>query len=393
MGNPLRDAVAAILPEVVALRHEFHAHPEVRFEESWTADRVARFLDEAGVAYTRGHAKGTGVVATIQGQGDRTVALRSDMDALEIQEETGAAYASEIPRRMHACGHDGHMACLCGVAKLLNEHRDLLKGTVKLIFQPAEELAAGGRFIVEEGILDDVETAFALHGVPGLPVGSVGIKSGPAFASADFFHIDIQGKGCHGADPGAGVDPIVVASHITTALQSVVSREVNPWDPAVLTVARIEAGFTSNVIPESARMEGTFRALNSTVRDRILEALERITSHVAQAHRATASVQLDGYPYPPLHNDPAMSRFARDTIVEAFGEERLIEPEQPTMGAEDFAFYLNKVPGAILFLGLNPNSGNPRPPLHSPHFDFNDDALPTGIEIMSRLALRFLAQK
>lgn len=386
----MKDAIASLLPEIVALRHELHEHPEVRYEEQWTADRIAGFLDDAGIPYTRGHAKGTGIAALIEGPGERTVLLRADMDALEIQEETGCDYASRIPQRMHACGHDGHMACLCGAAKLLHDRRHSLAGSVKLIFQPAEEQGAGGRHIVEEGLLDDVGAAFALHGWPALPLGTVGIKSGPALASADFFDIDIQGKGCHGADPAAGVDPVVVASHITTALQTVVSREINPWDPAVLTVARIEAGFTANVIPETAHLEGTFRSLREEVRHRIFGAIERIADHVARAHRATASVRLGACPYPPLHNDPEMSRLARDIIIETLGEEHLNEPEFPAMGAEDFAFYLKKVPGAILFLGLNPDPDRPFAPLHNPHFDFNDEALPIGIEIMARLAVRYL---
>ncbi len=388
----MKDAVASVLAEIVALRHELHQHPEIRFEEKWTSARVAQFLDEAGIPYTQGHAKGTGIVARIEGHGDKTVALRADMDALEIQEETGLPYASQIPQRMHACGHDGHTACLCGVAKVLNGQRDSLGGTVKLIFQPAEEQAAGGRFIVEEGLLDDVQAVFALHGWPSLTVGTVGLKSGPAMASADFFRIDIAGKGCHGADPGAGIDPVVVASHITTGLQNIASREINPWDPVVVTVARIQAGTTSNVIPETAFIEGTFRALDEKVRNKVFGAVERIAENTARAHRATAEVSFLGHPYPPLHNDEGMSVFARDTIVDAFGADRLVEPRFPTMGSEDFAFYLQKTPGAILFLGINPSGDSVHAPLHSPLHDFNDDALATGIELMSRLALEFLAK-
>lgn len=385
--------IESLLPEVVALRRELHAHPEIRFEEEWTSDRVARFLNEAGMSYTRGHAKGTGIAATIEGAGSKTVALRADMDALEIQEETGLEYASSIPGRMHACGHDGHTACLCGVAKVLHAQRDRLKGRVKLIFQPAEEQAAGGRFIVEEGLLDDVEAVFALHCWPSFAVGVVGIKSGPAMASADFFRVEVIGKGCHGADPAAGIDPVVVASHITTALQSIVSREISPWDPAVVTVARIQAGTVSNVIPETAVMEGTFRALTREVRHKIFHALERICQLTAKAHRAEAKVSFLGHPYPPLHNDETMSRFARDIVIEKFGEERLTEPAHAVMGAEDFAFYLEKVPGAFLFLGCGSSEPKSSWPLHSPHFNFNDEALPTGMELLSELAIGALERE
>lgn len=389
-NQSVKAAVASLLPEVTALRHELHRHPEIRFEEKWTSDRVAQFLEDAGISHTRGHAKGTGIVATIEGQGDRTVALRADMDALEIEERTGLEYASTIPNRMHACGHDGHSSILCGVAKALNAHRESLQGCVKLIFQPAEELGAGGRYIVEEGILDGVDGVFALHCWPTLRVGTVGFKPGAAMAGADFFNIEIHGKGCHGADPGAGVDPIVIASHITVALQSIVSREIDPWRPAVVTVARIAGGFASNVIPESARLEGTFRAMDERIRQRLHEAIERIAVSTAAAHRAEAKVSFGKDPYPPLHNDPEMTAFARDIVEDIFDQGAARDLKYPTMGAEDFAFYLEKVPGAFLFIGNNPSETEPYPSLHSPHFNFNDDALAPGMEMMCQLAMRFL---
>ncbi len=389
--SALRETISGLMPGIVALRHELHEHPEIRFEEKWTSDRIARFLDELGVSYRRGYCKGTGIVATIEGRGSKTVALRSDMDALEINEETGLPYASRIPNRMHACGHDGHMATLCGAIQTLQQHKDELRGSVRFVFQPAEENAAGGRYMVEEGVLDGVSAAFGMHGWPWLPVGMVAIKEGPAMASADFFRITIVGKGTHGADPGSGVDPIVVASHIVTALQNIVSREVNPWDAAVVTVARIESGFAWNVIPEQAKLEGTFRALNDNVRNHLYDAIRRVAEHTARAHRAEARVEFPGEPYPCLFNDVTMSRFAAGIVRDAFGEESLMQPKYPTMGAEDFAFYLQKVPGSYLWLGVNPSSTQPYPPLHSPRFDFNDDALPVGIEMFSRLALDYLA--
>lgn len=386
----MKDTIQSILPEIIELRHELHTHPEIRFEEHWTSDRISAFLDSCGIEHTRGHARGTGIVATIRGEGSRTVALRSDMDALEIEEETGVSYRSTIPNRMHACGHDGHMANLCGTAKVLQTLRDQLKGNVKLIFQPAEEQAAGGRLIVEEGILDDVDGVFGLHCWPTLPVGQVGVKSGPAMASADFFRITIKGIGCHGADPASGVDPVLIAAHVLTALQSIVTRETNPWDPAVLTVAKVSAGEASNVIPETAIMEGTFRALSHPVRDRIFASIARIAENTARAHNAEASVEFDGEPYPFLNNDPEMSDFVKDMVRQAFGDERLYEPKFAAMTAEDFAYYLQRVPGAFLFLGNNPDPASKYPGLHSPHFDFCDEALPTGIELLSTVALRFL---
>ncbi len=389
--TPLRDSIRNARAELVALRHELHRHPEIRWEERWTSDRIARFLDEIDVPYQRGFARGTGIVATLEGGSGKSVLLRSDMDALEIHEETGLPYASTIPQRMHACGHDGHMATLCGAARTLRENLGLLKGRVRFVFQPAEENAAGGRFMVEEGVTDGVDAAFGLHGWPWLPLGTIAIKEGAAMASADFFRVTITGKGTHAADPASGVDPIVVASHVVTALQSLVSRETNPWDSAVVTVARIESGFAWNVTPERAVLEGTFRALSDRVRDHLLMAIPRVASHVAMAHRAEARTEFPGEPYPPLYNDPEMSEFAAGVIARSVGTDNLVRAEHATMGAEDFAFYLQKVPGAYLWLGVNPNSNEPYPPLHSPRYDFNDDALPIGVEVMSRLAIDFLA--
>ncbi len=389
----LKPAIDAMLPELVALRHELHMHPEIRYEERWTSDRISRFLAAAGVEHERGFARGTGIVATIAGDGDGVVALRADMDALEIHEETGLPYASTISNRMHACGHDGHSSILCGVAKVLQEHRHALKGTVKCVFQPAEEQAAGGKLIVDEGVLDGVHAVFALHCWPTIPVGRVGFKSGATMASADFFRVRVIGKGCHGADPGAGVDPIAVACHITTAMQNIVSREIDPWKSAVVTVARIEGGFASNVIPETAVLEGTFRALDERTRRHLFEAVERIATLTARAHRAEAEVTFGDHPYPPLHNDDRMLAFTRSVTAETFGDASVQDLRYPTMGAEDFAFYLQRVPGAFLFLGNNPSTTEPYPPLHSPRFNFNDDALPIGVEMMANIAVRFLEDR
>ncbi|MBX3177573.1 MAG: amidohydrolase [Candidatus Hydrogenedentes bacterium] len=391
MRAPLLPDIQPLLPELVALRRQLHQHPEIRFEERWTSDRIALFLGDAGIPFTRGHAKGTGIVATIAGRGEKTVALRADMDALEIQEETGLPYASRIPNRMHACGHDGHSTMLCGAARLLWKHRDALNGTVKCIFQPAEEIAAGGRFIVEEGILDGVSAAFALHCWPGIPSGAVAVGAGPVMASADFFRILVKGRGGHGANPGAAVDPIVVAAHIVSALQSIVSRETNPWNAVVVTVARIESGFASNIIPENAIMEGTFRALSPESRAHTMEAIERIASNVARAFRAEARVESEGPGYPVLINDPGAAETARDIAARRLGEARVHPVTHPYMTAEDFAYYLQAVPGAFIFLGNDPPGAADTPSLHSPRFNFNDESIATGIEVLAGTAMDYLA--
>jgi hippurate hydrolase len=386
----LKEQIDAILPEIVKLRHELHTHPEIRFEETWTSKRIIQFLEENSISYTSGHAKGTGIIATIEGQGPKTIGLRSDMDALEIHEKTDLPYASTIPSRMHACGHDGHMANLCGTAKILKTNQDDLKGTVKLIFQPAEEQAAGGRYIVEEGLIDDCDVVFGLHGWPTLSTGTIGVKSGEAMASADFFSIEVTGKGCHGAYPSAGIDPIVIASHITVALQSIVSREVNPWDEAVISIGKISAGEASNVIPEKAILEGTFRTLNEKTRDKIFYAIPRVVEHTAKAYRGEARVNFGSNPYPYLYNDPIQSEFAKNTVRNTFGKDSLNEPSFPSMASEDFAFYLQKKPGAFLFLGVKPVEQSEYPTLHSPYYDFNDDALPVGIELFTNLVHNYL---
>ena len=391
MFAELRETVLEHRDGLVSLRHELHQHPEIRFEEQWTSDRIAAFLTQAGIPHTRGHAKGTGIVATIVGEGgDQTIALRADMDALEIEEQTGLPYASRIPGRMHACGHDGHSAILCGVATVLQRHAARLPGRVKLIFQPAEEQAAGGRYIVEEGILDDVGAVLALHAWPSLEAGTIGIGSGCMMAGADFFRIDVKGRGGHGADPARSVDPIVAGAHIVTALQILVSREVNPWEAAVVTVAEFHAGTTSNIIPETAWMEGTFRSLTAESRTALREGIERIAGHVAQSFRATATLDFGDHAYPPLFNDPGVTAFVRAHLADVLGEEAIVDLHHPFMTAEDFAFYLQKVPGTFLFLGNRPRGVQESAGLHSPYFDFNDDALALGVETLAGLAMRYL---
>ena len=386
MKTDLQKDVEEIIPEIVALRHELHSHPELRFEEHWTSKRIADFLSALDIPYTSGHAGGTGIVAQIDGNASGgMVALRADMDGLEIPEATGMPYASVVKGCMHACGHDGHVACLCGVAKVLARHRDCLPNRVKLIFQPAEELGAGGRRIVEEGVLEGVDAVFALHVWPGLPLGSIGTRPGPLMASADNFSVEIHGRGCHGADPASGVDPVVVAAQIVTALQTIVSRELNPWDAGVVTVGRIESGFATNIIPETALIEGTYRALTPEVRSTISGAIRRLSESIAQAFRATSIVHLAGDGYAALINDPAMVAYAQETVAATLGPEAAITVQAPSMAAEDFAFYLQHTPGALLWIG----AGKDSTPLHNAHFDFPDAVLVPGIETLVNLAWQY----
>ena len=397
MGKPddatqgMLNAIDAIVPDLAALRHELHRHPELRFEEHWTSERVTAFLEAQDIGCVRGCAGGTGVIGLLEGgRPGRVIALRADMDALELTEETGLPYASETPGRMHGCGHDGHMTCLLGAAQVLAAQRERLAGSVKFIFQPGEELGAGGRLIAQEGILDDVDAVFALHAWPGIPAGRVGVKDGAMMAGADWFRIDIQGRGCHGADPAAGVDPVVVAAYITTALQTIISREIDPRQPAVLTVGRIHGGVTTNIIPDTAEMMGTFRTLSGDVRDATAKAIERVATRTAEAFRADVAVTFGHDSYIPLHNDPEMTDFARDAVRDVLGDGALVEITEPSMASEDFAFYLAKAPGSYLRLGIGVAGEENAIPLHSPRFDFNDAAIPTGVAVFASLAGRFL---
>jgi len=390
MNTRFSASIARHLPDLMALRRELHTHPEIAFEEQWTSARLAAFLEASGIAVERGLARGTGLIATIKGRGDRTVALRADIDALPIHEETGLPYASKIPGRMHACGHDGHASILCGVARVLQEHAAELPGTVKLLFQPAEEITSGAPLMIKDGALKDVSAIFGLHGWPELPLGHVGVRNGCLMASTCNFFIEITGRGSHGANPGAGIDPVVVAAHLTTALQAVVSRETNPWEAAVLTVGKIEAGTTTNIIPETARLEGTVRTLSKPLQDHIRAAIVRMAENIAAAFRATAKVRFNEFPCPPLHNDSAMTDLARTAIDETLGREKRIEITHATMGGEDFAYYLEQVPGSFVFLGFHNGTEGSYPLLHNPRFDFNDAAIPSGVAVLAELAVRSL---
>ncbi len=370
--------VAALLPQIMEFRHRLHRHPEIRYEEHWTSDRIAEYLAEAGITVKRGYAGGTGLIGEIGPDNSPVIALRADMDGLEIEEKTGLAYASEISGRMHACGHDGHMAMLCGAAAVVARHAKDLRCRVRFIFQPGEEMAAGGRRMVEEGVLDGVTAAFGMHGWPEFPEGTVYLRPGYAMAGADWFTITIQGKGCHGAAPEAGIDPIVIAAHVVLGLQTIVSREMSPCKPAVVSVGRIQAGTAANSIPDNATLSGTVRTLTPETQKKVRSAVERIATGTASSHRATASVQFDSNHYAPLYNDPKMCAFARRAIQNALGGEAFREADCPSMAAEDFAFYLRQTPGAFLWLGTRRPMGD-TPGLHSPFFDFNDAALSAGI--------------
>ncbi|MCZ7646275.1 MAG: amidohydrolase [Planctomycetota bacterium] len=391
-------AVEADLPRLIEIRRHLHAHPELAFEEFETSKLVQRELAGLGLEVRAGLAKGTGVVAVLRGTAPgasgkdaRAVALRGDMDALPIHEETGLPYASTIPGKMHACGHDAHTTMLLGAARVLSRHRDRLQGSVVFCFQPAEEGGGGGRYLVDEGALDDpaCAAAFALHGFPNLPVGHVAVKPGVAQAASDSLRIKVLGVGGHGAAPHKSVDPIVLSARVIEALQGVVSREVNPVDSAVVTVGAIHGGEAGNVIPPSVEMKGTIRSLDEAVRRQVHAAVKRTVELTCAAGGGKAEVLVhDGYPV--LTNDPGASRFALETARELFGAPKVHELPVPSMGGEDFAYYLQKVPGAFIRVGVATREAYPG--LHHPAYDFTDAALGVGVALFCRLAERFLAE-
>src|SRR5919106_2010604 len=375
--------------DIVTLRRDIHREPELGFDTEKTAEKVLDALDGLPLEIQTGVAE-NGVVATLRGEGGDgpTVALRADMDALPIHEETGLPFASETDGKMHACGHDGHTSMLVGAARALSQDhlRERLNGTVKFIFQPAEEGQAGGRAMVEGGVAEGVGSIFALHLWPGLPFGTAATKAGPIMAAADAFEMTVRGTGGHGAFPPQTADAIAMAAQIVTALQTLISREVDPVEPAVLTVGEIGAGSAFNIIPETARLGGTVRTLNAELRERMPERIEELARGVAKGMRGDVNLDYD-FSYPVTGNDADAARLALGVAGELFGEERAVELDNPSMGAEDFAFFLEKVPGAFIWLGVGDVSN-----LHTPQFSFDEEILPQGAALFVALALESLSE-
>jgi hippurate hydrolase len=368
--------------KISILRRDIHREPELGFDTEKTARKVLDALEGLPLEIETGVAQ-NGLVATLAGEGEGpTVGLRADMDALPITEETGLAFASEVEGKMHACGHDAHTSMLVGAAHALSGMRERLNGTVKFIFQPAEEGGGGGRVMVEEGVAGGLDSIFALHLWPGLPFGTVATKAGPIMAAADAFEMEVRGTGGHGAMPHLSADAIVVAAHVVTALQTVVSREVDPVEPAVLTVGEIGAGTAFNIIPETARLGGTVRTLNEDLRKRMPERIEAVARGVAGGMRADAHLDYT-FSYPVTRNDADAANRALGAAGGLFGEEAALELANPSMGAEDFAYFLEKVPGAFVWLGVGEDVSG----LHTPQFAFDEEILPRGSALLAALAL------
>ncbi len=380
-----------------SLRRDFHAHPELGFQETRTAGIVAKELRELGLETTTGIAE-TGVVALLEGaRSGPVLLLRFDMDALPVTEETGAEYASQIPGKMHACGHDGHVAIGLTVAKMLNEVRDQLAGTIKFVFQPAEEGVVGQKGMggaeqmIDEGALEapKVDYALALHLWNSRPLGWLGIGAGPMMAGAEYFKITLHGKGGHGAMPQVTIDPVVAAAQIVTALQSVAARNVDPLKPAVVTVASIQAGEAFNVIPPKAEMTGTIRTFETEVREIVIQRFEEIVKNTATAMNCDVEIELKRIS-PAVINETRIAESVQAAAKTIFPETEINTENYLTMGAEDMAFMMEKAPGCYFFVG----SANAEKGLnfdhHHPKFDFDEAALPRAAALMAAAAVDVL---
>lgn len=369
-------------------RHRLHRRPELSFQEAHTAALVAELLRGWGWDVCTG-VGGHGVVGSLTvGDSKKSIALRADMDALPIQEQSGQAHASEVPGVMHACGHDGHTAMLLGAAQHLANTRNF-SGTVRLVFQPAEEAGkdSGAEKMIADGLFErfPCDAIFGLHNHPGVAVGTFGFGSGPFMAACDTVKITVRGKGGHAARPHQTIDPVVVAASLTMALQTVVSRSIDPTQTAVVTIGVLHAGTVSNVIPDTARMELSVRSFDAGVRNRLEERIRQLARGHAESYGATIDLQYDRG-YPVLINSDAETAFARDVAREMVGADRVIAPFPPVTGSEDFAFFLQKKPGCFLRLG----NGETSALLHNPRFDFNDDNLTIGAAYWTRLVEKWL---
>jgi hippurate hydrolase len=382
--DEIRQRILQLQADLVALRHDLHAHPELGFEEHRTAGVVAEWLERHGLEVRTGVA-GTGVVGTLCGEmGEGTiVGFRADMDALPIEEQNDLPYRSRHPGKMHACGHDGHTAILLGAAAVLAQWRRQLRGAVSFYFQPAEEGVSGARAMLAEGILRQMSPKWvvALHGRPNLPLGSIGIRAGAMMASADTFDIQLKGRGGHAALPHLTDDPVVAGAQLVQALQTLVGRESAPSDPVVLSVTQFHAGNTYNVLPQEARLAGTVRCLREETRRRMCRRLEQLVYTTTQAWHLQGRFEWhEGVPVLWNH-EQVVARIAQ--VAEgAFGREKVIWLEHPLMGAEDFAHFAQAVPSAMFFLGLGDIAD-----WHTACFDFPDEAIAPGVEMFVRLAL------
>jgi len=388
--SQIRLEIRNLQPQLVQWRRQLHQYPELGFQEQITATAIAEKLAAWGIPHQTGIAK-TGIVATVEGRGSGPVlAIRADMDALPVQEENDVPYRSRHAGKMHACGHDGHVAIALGTAKYLADRPQNFRGTVKFIFQPAEEGPGGAKPMIEAGVLKnpDVDAIVGLHLWNNLPLGILGVRSGALMAAVECFRCTVLGKGGHGALPHQTIDSVLVAAQIVTALQAIVARNVNPIDSAVVTVGTLEAGTALNVIADTARMSGTVRYFNPELEGFVRERIEATIAGICQSH--SACYELDYWKlYPPTINDAGMADLVREIALAVVETPAGVAPECQTMGGEDMSYFLQEVPGCYFFLGTaNPEKGLAYPH-HHPRFDFDETALGMGVEMFARCVEKF----
>lgn len=380
-------------PEVVAWRRDFHMYPEISGAEQRTAGKIAEILKKLPLEVQE-NVGGYGVIGLLRGsKPGKTIALRADIDALPIKEQNDHGFASKYEGKMHACGHDGHTAILLGTAVILSSLKDEIAGNIKFIFQPSEEQApiGGALPMIEAGALENpqVDAIFGLHIWPNLEKGKVGVKNGALMASSDPITIEVFGRNGHASAPHEGVDALVAGCQIVSMLQTIISRSINPQEAAVITIGKMQSGTKYNVISDYAKLEGTVRTLNPEVRKKVEQRIREVVSGVCQAAGVRGEVNY-AYGYPALLNDSKMSDLLREVVLEVLPKEALTEVEKPAMGGEDFANYLQKVPGAFFWLGSEEQASYP---IHHPKFDFDENIMKTGMEIMVNSAIRYLGKE
>jgi len=382
--------VQAVSKDLVTLRRDLHAHPELGFQEVRTAGIVADRLRALGYTVRTGLGK-TGVTGFLRGgKPGKTVLLRADIDALPIVEQTGASYSSQHPGVMHACGHDAHTAMALAAAEILAKEASALSGNLFFVFQPAEELLIGAEAMLKDGALDGVtpDVGFAVHVMSRIPAGTIAVRSGPVMTSADKLNITVTGRGGHGANPHSAIDPVVAAAQVVTALQTLVSRETHPLKSAVLSITMLKAGTAFNIIPDTVEMTGTLRCFDADLRKSLLASLQRTAEGIASALRCTAAVTNE-FLTPAVLNDPAVTALARDVAAEVVGADKVVEWE-PLTGSDDLAYFWERVPGCYAFVGSGRADGAPSPAGHNAKFDIDESAMEIGTEFLVRAARRAL---